>query len=443
MTARCAGVLLAGVVAGASAAEVGDEDDAYDPGAGIDPDGRIAGVDLGAEVAHPERWRYVPEGRIKPGNAFQRFLVSTFIAPIVIAEEDIGAGGGVALTDIDFRGQRRQEFLGLFATYTSAGQQRYAVNWRRWLFHRELPGGGVALPERSWINVQIGYEKTLTRRFFGFGADTAAGDETSYTDAAAHAVVAYQRSLPGPGDDLVVGLALGASRHRLGGGRVADTPDTAEIHPRLFAEADATAAVTLRAGLRYDTRDSQHAPYRGGHLGLALAWSPWQDGFAPGGRATLDGSYVLPVPGIFHAGGDADEEHPPTDVVAVGGFVARSVGALPFFRRPALGGRDTLRGYIGGRWRGDAAWHASLEYRPWLIPRGFGWGQFRIERVGTAVFWDLGSVADDLAGFADAAVHTSLGTGLRLSLERQAQFRFDVAWSAEDTTFSIAYGMAF
>ena len=75
-----AGILLAGLVlaphSGAEQAvrrandlppEVPAE---YDPFAGIDRDGRIPNVARPADMTHPERWRYIPEGRIKPGNLF-------------------------------------------------------------------------------------------------------------------------------------------------------------------------------------------------------------------------------------------------------------------------------------------------------------------------------------------------------------------------------------
>ena len=54
---------------------------AYDPLAGMDPDGRIEKPQIPADVPHPERWRYTPPGRIKPGNVLERFLVSSFITP--------------------------------------------------------------------------------------------------------------------------------------------------------------------------------------------------------------------------------------------------------------------------------------------------------------------------------------------------------------------------
>ncbi|MGH7322020.1 MAG: hypothetical protein ACRELA_20680, partial [Candidatus Rokuibacteriota bacterium] len=97
---------------------------AHDPFQGMDPTGRIPKVTLPADLPEPDRWRYLPEGRIKPGNVFQRLLVSSFIAPQFFFESDIGAGGGLSLTDIDFRNQRRREFLGVFLTYTTEGQQK-------------------------------------------------------------------------------------------------------------------------------------------------------------------------------------------------------------------------------------------------------------------------------------------------------------------------------
>ncbi|HXV36148.1 MAG TPA: hypothetical protein VEC18_03300, partial [Myxococcota bacterium] len=42
----------------------------FDPWRGIDEDGRIPKVDLPDDLPNPDRWRYIPEGRLKPGNVF-------------------------------------------------------------------------------------------------------------------------------------------------------------------------------------------------------------------------------------------------------------------------------------------------------------------------------------------------------------------------------------
>jgi len=82
----------------------------------------VTEVPLPDGLPNPDRWRYIPEGRIKPGNIFERFAISTFILPIFFYEADIGAGGGVSITDIDFREKRRREFAGMYFSYTTEGQ---------------------------------------------------------------------------------------------------------------------------------------------------------------------------------------------------------------------------------------------------------------------------------------------------------------------------------
>ena len=138
----------------------------FDPCNGMDRNGRIPSVAIPDGVKNPDRWRYLPEARIKPGNFIDRLFVTSFVAPYVFRNSDVGTGGGLAATDIDFRGQRRREFVGAFASYTSEGQQSYGVIWERWMNHLELPGGGVLIEDRSFWRSRVSYSKTLTRRFF-------------------------------------------------------------------------------------------------------------------------------------------------------------------------------------------------------------------------------------------------------------------------------------
>jgi hypothetical protein len=180
----------------------------YDPLQGMEPSGRIPRVPLPVDLPNPERWRYIPEGQIKPGNVFERHLVSGFFTPQVFFEQAVGAGGGVALTDIDFRGQRRQEFLGAFLSNTTEGQQKYRLVWRRWLYHQDLPEGGVLLEERSFLDAAGGYQKTLTRRFFGLGPDTPPSAESSYTDEVFDFGARSDVSLPEAGGNWVLTLRL-------------------------------------------------------------------------------------------------------------------------------------------------------------------------------------------------------------------------------------------
>ena len=448
MTSRSVRVIV-GVVfsmlAAAPVVEAQEPDPSrHDPFQGMERTGRIPKVALPEDLPNPERWRYLPEGRIMPGNIFERFLISSFVAPQFFFEQDIGAGAGIALTDIDFRSERRREFLGAFFSYTTEGQQKYRLIWRRWLHHQDLPTGGVIVEERSRIDAAGGYEKSLTRRFFGFGPDTRARDETSYTDEKIDLGARADFALPQAGGSWVASVGARGEYHNLGPGRVSGRPTTDDVFPNQFAGGDEHQSVVLSTGLRYDTRDSQHQPYSGFQVGGFLDAPVWQSTGDAGVVGTVFGSAIFPLPPLLHGGGDKREENPPTDTLALGLAVQASAGTLPFYARPSLGGSDTLRGYIANRFTDDASWHAVAEYRFSIIPRGFALTDLiRIERVGMALFYEAGTVASSVDALPAAAVHTSYGVGLRFSLERTAVFRADVGFSREDVNVTVGFGLSF
>jgi hypothetical protein len=444
------GAVLLFVAAPGGAAESGPDaaapemESVYDPYRGIDADGRIPKIDKAALVSKPERWRYVPEGRLKPGSFFKRFLVSSFLVPIFFQNADVGTGLGAAITDIDFRGQRRREFMGAFLSYTTEGQQSYVLRWRRWLKHIEVPGGGVLQEERSFLRSGGGYRKTLTRRFFGIGPSTQESDETSYTDEVAFLDLGLSKSLEGTFENFIVDYGVRGEQHWLGRGRVGGEGDTRIEYPLLFAEADPYGLGWVDLGIRWDTRDSQRNPYRGTVLGATLNAALVQNDWNLGAIYRLYADQIFPLPGLFHDGGSEDEENPPTDGLAFHVESQLSSGELPFFARPTLGGDLLLRGYIAGRWRDDAAWAAVTEYRFWVIPRGFTvWRHIRVERLGLAAFYEVGGVADDGFAFFHERVRQSYGISGRATIERAALFRADLGFSEEGMNFSAGFGLSF
>lgn len=422
----------------------------YDPYEGMDPNGRIPTIEKDLYVERPDRWRYIPEGRIKPGSILDRFLVSSFIVPLFFQNSDVGTGLGLAVTDVDFRKQRRREFLGAFVSYTTEGQQSYVLRWRRWLKHLDVPEGGVLQEERSFLRAGAGYRKTLTRRFFGSGPTTNENNETSYTDQVGFVDLGFAHSLGGAWDDFVVDGGIRGEAHWLSEGKVAGEPNTEVVFAEEFSDADGIALGWLSGGFRWDTRDSQTNPYSGSAIGLnvdaALAQTDGDVGVVYSGFANK----VFTVWPLFHDGGrganggsDA-EENPPTDTFAVHLQANLSSGDLPFFARPSLGGSRIQRGFIEGRWRGDAAWAAAAEYRFWVIPRGFTvWKHIRVERIGAAVFYEAGGVADNGYRLFEESVIHSYGVSGRVTIERAALFRADFGFSDEGFNFSAGFGLSF
>jgi hypothetical protein len=447
-------LLLLVLMSGAARAEdvvppapgVPDAQQPFDPLQGIDPDGRIPAILRPADLPNPERWRYIPEGRLKPGNIFQRFLVSSMIAPFVFYDGDVGTGFGVALVDIDFREQRRREFAGAFLSYTTEGQQNYTFVWRRWLHHEELPGGGVLQEERSFVHAEGGYSRSLTRRFFGMGPKSREGDETSYRDSVGFFDVGVDHTYPDPGDDFVMSFGVSGEWHDLGNGHVGGKPNTEEMFPRVFGKADPSALGALHAGIRWDTRDSQINPYRGWFVSGNVDASLLQDSGDVGAVWGVNGGYFLPVPSLIHADDEAAEENAPTDVLAFGLGTKLTSGQLPFYALPSLGGSEDLRGFIAGRYRDRASWEGTLEYRFWLLPRGFPipfTDRIRVERFGAALFYEAGAVGGSGSGLFGSPVRSSYGVGLRASLERAAPFRVDVGFSKDGVNVSAGFGLSF
>jgi len=436
----CAVLLASASAALADPARVG----VYDPLAGVDPNGRIRKPALPDDLPNPERWRYIPEGRIKPGNVFTRLMVSSFVVPFVFASSDVGVGGGLALTDIDFRQRRRREFAGFFVSYTTESQQAYTGVWRRWIHHREHPEGGVLQEERSFWRARGGWSRTLTRRFFGLGAGTKENDESSYTDELTELGFGLSRAIPDPGDDLILDGGLRLELHHLSDGAVGGVPNTEVAFPGAFASARNADLGWIETSLSWDTRDSQRNPYRGWNvLGHAEGAIVQRSGDA-GGRFTLSATKLFPLPGLLHDGGDPDEENPPTDTLALNLWSQASAGDLPFFALPTLGGTERLRGYLPGRWYGRAAWFGAAEYRLWILPRGFGLKPpFRVERGGAALFVEIGSVASDWPSLFSATQHFSYGVSLRMTLERAAPFRLDFGFSDEGLNVTARFGLNF
>jgi len=429
----------------------------YDPYAGMDRNGRVPKIEMPKDIVHPDRWRYIPEGRIPPGNFFERFLVTSFVIPFVFRDGDVGTGAGLALTDIDFRGQKRRELAGAFLSYTSKGQQSYYGFWRRWLHTRDLPAGGVIQEERSFFGFSGGYQKTLTRRFFGFGANSDEDDEIRYVDELYELELKGALTVPDPGSNLLLSIGGRAEFHYLSGKckNILNGVEKRALCPRsdfdkhaalqqILGDSDQEQLGWVILGARWDTRDSSRNPYRGFYAGVTTEAALLQDDRDVGARWEVTAGKAFAVPGIFHDGGDRQEQNPPTDTLAFGFQNQFKTGDLPFTALPTLGGSRTLRGFIDGRFRDDASWHAGVEHRIWVIPRGFPiTRRIRIERVGIAPFFEVGSVAGGEFDLFESRVRYSYGIGLRALLERGAPFRVDFGLSDEGYNIAARFGYTF
>jgi hypothetical protein len=112
-----------------------------------------------------------------------------------------------------------------------------------------------------------------------------------------------------------------------------------------------------------------------------------------------------------------------------GEFVA---GSPPFYRFPALGGANRMRGYFYGRYRDKTFVMAQAEYR-----RHLWW------KLGGVLFFGPGQVAPDLSSYRLDSFHLSYGFGLRylFNSEEHVNIRIDFGFGRNDATKGIYFGV--
>jgi outer membrane protein assembly factor BamA len=121
----------------------------------------------------------------------------------------------------------------------------------------------------------------------------------------------------------------------------------------------------------------------------------------------------------------------PNHVLAGQFYIAATAGETPFYKLPALGGQQKMRGYFKGRYRDKIYTTFQLEYRQY-----FWW------RLGFVVFGGVGEVAPDLLSFRFRELKPSYGAGLRFlfNKEQRVNLRVDLGFG-EDGNRGIYFGI--
>ena len=98
-------------------------------------------------------------------------------------------------------------------------------------------------------------------------------------------------------------------------------------------------------------------------------------------------------------------------------YLEAASGEIPFYKLPALGGGNRMRGYFYGRYRDKVYAMTQLEYRQY-----FWW------RFGFVAFAGLGDVAPNLLKFRLKEFKYSYGLGFRFlfNKEQKVNLRLDI-----------------
>ena len=116
-------------------------------------------------------------------------------------------------------------------------------------------------------------------------------------------------------------------------------------------------------------------------------------------------------------------------VLAFRGMVGWANGELPDSQRFALGGADTLRGYLDDQFKGNKMWATTLEYRFPVAKKVYG-----------VVFGDAGRAWSGIGG--DNAWKKSVGIGIRLNTPLGAM-RLDYGKGSEGSRTHFSFGGQF
>jgi outer membrane protein assembly factor BamA len=121
-------------------------------------------------------------------------------------------------------------------------------------------------------------------------------------------------------------------------------------------------------------------------------------------------------------------------VLAFRELVSFVTDGAPFYALPRLGQGMDIRGYKTGQYQDNILLAAQVEYRLKIL----AW-------LGAVAFVGVGEVMPDLGAFSFSNLLPAGGLGVRLTLAKanQVNFRADVAFSKDGTTFYLGIGEAY
>lgn len=267
-------------------------------------------------------------------------------------------------------------------------------------------------------------------RYYGIGSQTASDDKRVIQSEVVEAVTALDVSGRGVLD--VTGIVeLAYRREGLSPGTDSSVPpigqpgDMVAPPPDLGRDLDYGR---FRAGLRYDTRDTEGRPTRGVAVGIAGSMVQELSGAsfsAFGASAGLDWYVpVLPDHRVFIARAGVSMTAP-----------FRAGHDIPLHALTVLGRKQHLRGYSSDRFHDRHGWWASAAYR------------FPIyEYINTGValdaelFVETGHVASSLQNLVEVPIAHDTGIALRAGYDAANFFELELGVSPEGPVLGFSVG---
>lgn len=276
--------------------------------------------------------------------------------------------------------------------------------------------------DKLFLQTGFQYDYRPQEDFFGLGADSSELDRSNYKlDRRSAGILLGSRLRK----NLLIGIPLRFQSTNVGRGtdpRLPDLQDRFAVDTLPGAVAG-SELLSFGALLEWDYRNNPGIPTKGGVWRVeALSFQDTNSDDFRFMRYRVETAHYLPL----------GDEH---------GFVVRALAeineekghsAVPFFEKPILGGKETMRGFREFRYRDDNALLFNVEYR-WRI-----W-QF----ADAVLFVDEGQVAADPGDFGISRFRNSHGLGFRFRSKQRQIFRVDVGHSGEGWRYYFTFSPKF
>jgi outer membrane protein assembly factor BamA len=333
-------------------------------------------------------------------KAVREFLISddgrTGVVPIATPSK----GGGAKFFHRGWISPNSK--LSIHAQVGLANRQDYGVELKRVVLFQKLNCGFFA-----------GYEFDTDEHFFGFGMrNDPEDDETDFTRELAQAELRVGTAV---GDRLQLDSVLGIEHDNILEARGSSTRSTVDIYAPAELPGVADQQVRLwhaSLAVDYDTRDRVGSPTRGWLVSTSGGyWADVQEDryefwkFKADVRTYLDLFYRRVL--MLRVATEVTEEV--------------SGAGTPFYHLSELGRYGSIRGFSNGRFRGNDALMATLEYS-WPIGRGMDF----------LLFGDAGEVMGRLDDFKVDRAEVGWGGGLRVFSQKGAVAKLEFGKSREE-----------
>ncbi len=256
---------------------------------------------------------------------------------------------------------------------------------------------------RLFARAEAHYAQELAPRFFGFGNDTDDDDESTYTNRESGGFLQIGGYLPW---DFEASYTAEVRNVAIRTGQIDDLPDIRDLHGDTSGLEDRNVEFSHRIDLVYDSRrdrkgeKNRKVPVSGAFVDVwyKVADEVFQSDFFYN-QWGVDARIWLP---LF--------DNRLVTVARVGAVVTEGRD-IPFWARPSLGGKESLRGFGEGRFVEDDAIFFSLEERVTLFEATL---MDTLTMYEVAAFIDGGRVFGEDDDFTLSGTKFAVGGAVRL-----------------------------